>query len=257
MSTAIRAATADQTLEEIDHHFKAFSGLPVIDENLRGIAECLEKKPLHSGDLFRGADAVDPLGDDSLGKCILLCPSLLLLPAAAQPRQQPAANSPSLQQARSPLPFPPASPQPPPPFLSTRSHLPLPSTARSQLPLPPASPQPSPPSLQQARSHHSLPPANPPPPRSGFYCPDLRPHYPIRVISPRSTLPRPDPTFHHRIYLPRVRIYVLLSGSTPSPSDSVIATKTAPHPPLLPPFPPSAPDPRIRTYHLHCPKPAR
>ncbi|KAK8948612.1 hypothetical protein KSP39_PZI005033 [Platanthera zijinensis] len=37
MSTAIRAATADQTLEEIDHHFKAFSGLPVIDENLRCI----------------------------------------------------------------------------------------------------------------------------------------------------------------------------------------------------------------------------
>ncbi|KAK8963926.1 hypothetical protein KSP40_PGU012395 [Platanthera guangdongensis] len=30
------------------------------------IAECLEKKSLHSGDLLRGADAVDPLGDDSL-----------------------------------------------------------------------------------------------------------------------------------------------------------------------------------------------
>ncbi|KAK8967168.1 hypothetical protein KSP40_PGU001219 [Platanthera guangdongensis] len=37
MSTAIRTATADQTLEEIDHHFMAVSGLPVIDENLRCI----------------------------------------------------------------------------------------------------------------------------------------------------------------------------------------------------------------------------
>ncbi|KAK8958948.1 hypothetical protein KSP40_PGU005675 [Platanthera guangdongensis] len=34
ISTVIRTATSDQTLEEIDHHFKAISGLPVIDENL-------------------------------------------------------------------------------------------------------------------------------------------------------------------------------------------------------------------------------
>ncbi|KAG1362511.1 CBS domain-containing protein [Cocos nucifera] len=37
MSTQIRTATADQTLEEIDHHFEVVSGLPVIDAELKCI----------------------------------------------------------------------------------------------------------------------------------------------------------------------------------------------------------------------------
>ncbi|CAA6662581.1 unnamed protein product [Spirodela intermedia] len=37
MSTTIRAAIVDQTLEEIDHHFEFVSGLPVIDHELRCI----------------------------------------------------------------------------------------------------------------------------------------------------------------------------------------------------------------------------
>lgn len=34
MSTVIRTATLDQTLEEIDHHFEVVSGLPVVDSGL-------------------------------------------------------------------------------------------------------------------------------------------------------------------------------------------------------------------------------
>lgn len=37
MSTAIITATADQTLEEVEHHFKYVSGLPVVDDDLRCI----------------------------------------------------------------------------------------------------------------------------------------------------------------------------------------------------------------------------
>lgn len=37
MSTTIRAAIVDQTLEEIDYHFEFVSGLPVIDHELRCI----------------------------------------------------------------------------------------------------------------------------------------------------------------------------------------------------------------------------
>lgn len=37
MSTQIRTATADQILEEIDHHFEVVSGLPVIDAELKCI----------------------------------------------------------------------------------------------------------------------------------------------------------------------------------------------------------------------------
>lgn len=37
MSTTIRSATVDQTLEEIDHHFGFVSGLPVLDGELRCI----------------------------------------------------------------------------------------------------------------------------------------------------------------------------------------------------------------------------
>ncbi|XP_042514777.1 uncharacterized protein YtoI-like [Macadamia integrifolia] len=37
MSTVVRTATVDQTLEEIDHHFEIVSGLPVIDDEFRCI----------------------------------------------------------------------------------------------------------------------------------------------------------------------------------------------------------------------------
>ncbi|MQL71313.1 hypothetical protein Taro_003610 [Colocasia esculenta] len=43
MSTKVRAATADQTLEEIDHHFEFVSGLPVIDDELRCIGVISKK----------------------------------------------------------------------------------------------------------------------------------------------------------------------------------------------------------------------
>lgn len=43
MSTRIRAAMADQTLEEIDHHFEYVSGLPVVDEELRCIGVISKK----------------------------------------------------------------------------------------------------------------------------------------------------------------------------------------------------------------------
>ncbi|KAI0494057.1 hypothetical protein KFK09_024188 [Dendrobium nobile] len=43
MSTSIRTATADQTLEEIDHHFEIVSGLPVINENLKCIGVISKK----------------------------------------------------------------------------------------------------------------------------------------------------------------------------------------------------------------------
>lgn len=34
MSSVVRTATADNKLEEIDHHFEFVSGLPVVDEEL-------------------------------------------------------------------------------------------------------------------------------------------------------------------------------------------------------------------------------
>ncbi|WP_180800288.1 CBS domain-containing protein, partial [Vibrio parahaemolyticus] len=37
MSTAIITVTADQTLEEVEHHFEYVSGLPVVDDDLRCI----------------------------------------------------------------------------------------------------------------------------------------------------------------------------------------------------------------------------
>eukprot|EP00262_Sarcandra_glabra_P003895 TRINITY_DN1474_c0_g1_i1.p1 TRINITY_DN1474_c0_g1~~TRINITY_DN1474_c0_g1_i1.p1 ORF type:complete len:163 (-),score=24.53 TRINITY_DN1474_c0_g1_i1:368-856(-) len=43
MSAIVASATADQTLEEIDHHFEYVSGLPVIDEEFRCIG-VLSKK---------------------------------------------------------------------------------------------------------------------------------------------------------------------------------------------------------------------
>jgi len=43
MSMRIRAATADQTLEEIDHHFEFVSGLPVVDGELRCIGVVSKK----------------------------------------------------------------------------------------------------------------------------------------------------------------------------------------------------------------------
>jgi len=35
MSTPVLVATADQTLEEVECHFEAVSGLPVVDSSLR------------------------------------------------------------------------------------------------------------------------------------------------------------------------------------------------------------------------------
>ncbi|MQL73099.1 hypothetical protein Taro_005437 [Colocasia esculenta] len=43
MSTTIRAATPDQTLEEIDHHFEFVSGMPVVDHELRCIGVISKK----------------------------------------------------------------------------------------------------------------------------------------------------------------------------------------------------------------------
>ncbi|KAJ4968686.1 hypothetical protein NE237_015387 [Protea cynaroides] len=43
MSTLIRTATVDQTLEEIDHHFEIVSGLPVIDDQFRCIGVVSKK----------------------------------------------------------------------------------------------------------------------------------------------------------------------------------------------------------------------
>lgn len=55
MSTLIRTATEDQTLEEIDHHFGVVSGLPVVDNGLICIGVVSKR------DIQRASNGVRPV----------------------------------------------------------------------------------------------------------------------------------------------------------------------------------------------------
>lgn len=65
MSTRIRAATVEQTLEEIDHHFEFVSGLPVVDGELRCVGVISKK------DKFKASNGVCFLF--SLFRCSFSC----------------------------------------------------------------------------------------------------------------------------------------------------------------------------------------
>ncbi|RRT53094.1 hypothetical protein B296_00021196 [Ensete ventricosum] len=54
MSTKIRTAKPEQTLEEIDHNFEVVSGLPVVDDELRciGVISKKDKARAHNGVCF-------------------------------------------------------------------------------------------------------------------------------------------------------------------------------------------------------------
>uniref|UniRef100_A0A1D1XTT3 Inosine-5'-monophosphate dehydrogenase n=1 Tax=Anthurium amnicola TaxID=1678845 RepID=A0A1D1XTT3_9ARAE len=69
MSTEIRAATADQTLEQIDHHFEHVSGLPVIDSELKCI-----------GVISKGDKANAPHGLKSMVGEVMSSPPITLTP---------------------------------------------------------------------------------------------------------------------------------------------------------------------------------
>ncbi|XP_077229147.1 uncharacterized protein LOC143862039 [Tasmannia lanceolata] len=78
MSTVIRTATADQTLDEIDHHFQMVSGLPVIDEGLRCIGVISKK------DIAKASDGLkSKVGEVLSSPAITLSPDKTVLDAAA------------------------------------------------------------------------------------------------------------------------------------------------------------------------------
>lgn len=55
MSTPVIVATAEQTLEEVECHFEAVSGLPVVDSSLRCIGVVVKN------DRTRASHGVSPL----------------------------------------------------------------------------------------------------------------------------------------------------------------------------------------------------
>ncbi|XP_008812400.2 uncharacterized protein LOC103723298 isoform X2 [Phoenix dactylifera] len=78
MSTQIRTATADQTLEEIDHHFEVVSGLPVIDAELKciGVVSKQDRAKASHGSKSK-------VGEVMSSPAITLSPDKTVLDAAA------------------------------------------------------------------------------------------------------------------------------------------------------------------------------
>ncbi|KAL5702628.1 hypothetical protein ACHQM5_027823 [Ranunculus cassubicifolius] len=77
MSTTIRTATVDQTLEEIDYHFEIVSGLPVIDEGLVCIGVVSKK------DKERASNGLkSKVGEVMSSPAITLTPNKTVLEAA-------------------------------------------------------------------------------------------------------------------------------------------------------------------------------
>ncbi|KAF9606747.1 hypothetical protein IFM89_028123 [Coptis chinensis] len=77
MSTTIRTATVEQTLEEIDHHFEIVSGLPVIDDDFVCIG-VVSKKDMRSA--TNGLKA--KVGEVMSSPAITLFPNKTVLDAA-------------------------------------------------------------------------------------------------------------------------------------------------------------------------------
>ncbi|XP_038979475.1 uncharacterized protein LOC103717734 [Phoenix dactylifera] len=78
MSTQIRTATADQTLEEIDHHFQVVSGLPVIDAELKCIGVISKKDKAKAS-----CELKSKVGEVMSSPAITLSPDKTVLDAAA------------------------------------------------------------------------------------------------------------------------------------------------------------------------------
>ncbi|XP_010933173.1 uncharacterized protein [Elaeis guineensis] len=78
MSTQIRTATADQTLEEIDHHFEVVSGLPVIDAELKCIGVVSKQDRAKAFDGLKSK-----VGEVMSSPAITLSPDKTVLDAAA------------------------------------------------------------------------------------------------------------------------------------------------------------------------------
>ncbi|XP_038974354.1 uncharacterized protein LOC103723298 isoform X1 [Phoenix dactylifera] len=86
MSTQIRTATADQTLEEIDHHFEVVSGLPVIDAELKciGVVSKQDRAKASHGFLwFSICMSKSKVGEVMSSPAITLSPDKTVLDAAA------------------------------------------------------------------------------------------------------------------------------------------------------------------------------
>ncbi|RWR89020.1 CBS domain-containing protein CBSX1, chloroplastic [Cinnamomum micranthum f. kanehirae] len=78
MSTLIRTATEDQTLEEIDHHFGVVSGLPVVDNGLICIGV------VSKTDIQRASNGLkSKVGEVMSSPAITLSPKKTVLDAAA------------------------------------------------------------------------------------------------------------------------------------------------------------------------------
>ncbi|XP_020588871.1 uncharacterized protein LOC110030484 [Phalaenopsis equestris] len=78
MSTTIRTATPDQTLEEVDHYFEVVSGLPVIDENLRCIGVVSKKDKAKASKGLKSK-----VGEVMSSPALTLSPDKTVLDAAA------------------------------------------------------------------------------------------------------------------------------------------------------------------------------
>nr|XP_010911090.1 uncharacterized protein LOC105037085 [Elaeis guineensis] len=78
MSTQIRTATADQTLEEIEHHFQVVSGLPVIDADLKCIGVISKKDKTKAS-----CGLKSKVGEVMSSPAITLSPDKTVLNAAA------------------------------------------------------------------------------------------------------------------------------------------------------------------------------
>ncbi|KAJ4956379.1 hypothetical protein NE237_013162 [Protea cynaroides] len=78
MSTLIRTATVDQTLEEIDHHFEIVSGLPVIDNQFRCIG-VVSKKDMQRASLGLKSKVAEVMSSPA----ITSLPNKTILDAAA------------------------------------------------------------------------------------------------------------------------------------------------------------------------------
>ncbi|XP_058095109.1 uncharacterized protein LOC131240706 [Magnolia sinica] len=81
MSTTIRTASADQTLEEIDHHFELVTGLPVVDDRFRciGIVSKRDKERASNGLKSKVNEVMSsPAITLSPGKTVLEAAALML-----------------------------------------------------------------------------------------------------------------------------------------------------------------------------------
>lgn len=78
MSTGLRTATVDQSLEEINHHFEVVSGLPIVDVQFKCIG-VISKKDIHRA----SHGLASKVGEVMSSPAITLPPNKTVLDAAA------------------------------------------------------------------------------------------------------------------------------------------------------------------------------